>query len=77
MDKGEQVEYPGITKKSFKLVLSHEFFPKEILNEFLVVIKTKQHPIEGMYISEVVNEEVFLHHQFLYKYSQFMWGLER
>lgn len=70
-------EYPRIYKGTFKLVLTHEFFPKEILNEALVVIKTKEHSTEGMFISEVVSEEVFLHHEFLYKYSQFMWGLER
>ena len=71
----EQENYPGIYKGTFKLVLTHEFFPKEILNEALVVIKTKEHPTEGMFISKVVSEELFLHHQFLYKYSQFMWGL--
>lgn len=79
MARSEQIEdnYPGINKETFNIVLNEKFFPNEILNESLLVIKTENHPTEGMYISKLVSEEVFLHHQFLYKYSQFMWGLEK
>ena len=73
-----QVElYPGINKNMFKIVLNHEFFPKDILNESFIVIKTEKDHKQRLFISKVVQEEVFLHHRFLYKYSQFMWGLDK
>lgn len=77
MENKEYGDYPGINKETFNIVLNEEFHPRETLNESWLVIKTVPHPTEGMYVSKVVSEELFLHHQFLYKYSQFMWGLER
>ena len=77
MENKEYGDYPGISTETFKLVISEEFHPRETLNETWLVINTVDHPNEGMYVSTLVAEEVFRHHQFLYKYSQFMWGLER
>lgn len=75
--KLEEENYPGIHKSIFKIVLNDKFFPEDILNESLVVIKTEKHQNQEMFISEVVQKEIFLHHRFLYKYSQFMWGLDK
>lgn len=71
----QQAYYQGM--EPFKIVLNGKFYPWDILessSEEYTVISSQKTP-EG-YVTRMAPIELILHKQFLWKYSQFMWGFE-
>ena len=63
--------HPGVSGTTFEIVLSVPFGARDILDE-LIVLNSPEKNSEGFYRTKVEQLEVFLHNQFLYKYSQFL-----
>lgn len=70
----EQQEY-CLAMEPFQIVLNGKFYPWDILEsmteEYIVVSSKKT---SYGYITKLAPEDLILHKQFLWKYSQFMWG---
>ena len=70
----EQENYPGIMGRPFEVILNGKFYPWDILEsptEEYIVVSSKK--ISDGYITKLAPEDLILHKQFLWKYSQFMW----
>lgn len=77
----ENNNLPGVRMSSFELVLTEEMHVNDVLNENFIVLsppKIREYSLDELgtrphYITKVEVLDIFLHNQFLYKYSPFMW----
>ena len=76
MKSEEEQDYLEIMQEPFEIILNGKFYPWDILEsmteEYIVVSSKKT--FDG-YITKLAPEDLILHKQFLWKYSQFMWGI--
>lgn len=76
MKSEEEQDYLEIMQEPFEVVLNGKFYPWDILEslteEYIVVSSKKT---SDGYITKLAPEDLILHKQFLWKYSQFMWGI--
>ena len=71
------MDYPGVSEEIIEVVLTQPLGQLDSLSmtgddEWIVI--SQEVTINGI-LTKLVQEEVLRHKQFLYKYSQYFWGL--
>lgn len=68
----EEIDYPGIDRNGFEIVLNDEFYPMDIISmvDEYYVIGTKK--VLDNYVTRLVPCHIYLHDMFLIKYSEFL-----